>query len=119
MTANKANRGGFVKGTWKTMTASEARQADLGEIRKRVRGLGVIKGVWRMSLAEVRREAFRLLTDRPDWLSRQDKQKIRDFVMEDEDYWQFFCADCDKTCPAGTCTNWRCEACCSANCEED
>jgi hypothetical protein len=101
------------------MTTTAARKANLTIVRKRVRSIGVVKGVWRLNIFELRRHAFRLLTDRPDWLTPQDKKALTSFVLEDDDYCEFFCDDCGRVCPAGTCNNWRCELCCDRLCESD
>lgn len=60
------------------------RDWDLVIIRKRVRGIGAVKGSWRLTIAELREHARRLLADRQDWLTPEDKMVLARFVAEED-----------------------------------
>lgn len=63
---------------------TNGRQTELSQIRKLVRGVGVVKGVWRLSVAELRREADRILVGRKDWLTPREQQALASFVWGKE-----------------------------------
>jgi hypothetical protein len=62
------------------------RKDNLKLIRRLIRGLGVIKRVHLMTLAELRIHGHRLVVTRQDWFAAQDMLVMVAFLREDSDY---------------------------------
>lgn len=100
-------------------TDTQDRRQLLARVRKLVRGVGCVRRVWRLSLAELRRAAHELATGpRKGWLTARETDAVRRFLAEDAAWAELICAACDRICVTTTCSEAHCETCCADLCAD-